>query len=206
MHGFRDNEVLLQNGYDVTVNSPLGGVSLRLCWRNLKERPQFHNHGLLTHFAYTYRLPFATNFRVNTPKFQNFTFLIPKRVFLTPDRVFWAIVRENWITGMGCSSVEEYKNKKKLKQRSHSIRICCPHVSYRPLIGPKPTLSGLVTSTSLTQSLTPNVKSIDIKLCLWWNVEVSSFSTTTADAINTAKPCRAACEDDDNNNDNYSIN
>jgi len=26
-------------------------------------------------------------------------------------------------------------------------------------------------------------------------VEVSCFSTTTADAINTAKPCRAACDD-----------
>jgi len=24
-------------------------------------------------------------------------------------------VRENWFTGMGCSSVEEYKNKKKQK-------------------------------------------------------------------------------------------
>jgi len=29
---------------------------------------------------------------------------------------------------------------------------------------------------------------------LWWVVEVSCFSTTTADAINTAKPCRAACD------------
>jgi len=31
-------------------------------------------------------------------------------------------------------------------------------------------------------------KSIDIKLCLWRRVEVSCFSTTTADAINAAKP------------------
>jgi len=27
MHGFRDNEVLLQGGYDVIVISPLGGAS-----------------------------------------------------------------------------------------------------------------------------------------------------------------------------------
>jgi len=27
MHGFRDNEVLLQGGYDVIMISPLGGVS-----------------------------------------------------------------------------------------------------------------------------------------------------------------------------------
>jgi len=41
----------------------------------------------------------------------------------------------------------------------------------------------------------PNViKSLDIKLCLWRRVEVSCFSTTTADAINTARPCRAACD------------
>jgi len=65
-------------------------------------------------------------------------------------------------------------------------------MAFRPLIGPEPTLSGLVTS--LTLSLTPNVKSIGIKLCLWRMVEVSCFSTTTADAINTAKPCRAACD------------
>jgi len=75
MHCFRDNEVLLQGGYDVIVISPLGGVSRRFCWRNLKERPQFHNHGSLTHFAYllpfgvnrhfilAVNMPFATNFR-----------------------------------------------------------------------------------------------------------------------------------------------
>jgi len=40
----------------------------------------------------------------------------------------------------------------------------------------------------------PNLKLINIKLCLWRRVEVSCFSTTTADAINTAKPCRAACD------------
>jgi len=27
MHGFRDNEILLQGGYDVIVISPLGGAS-----------------------------------------------------------------------------------------------------------------------------------------------------------------------------------
>jgi len=60
---------------------------------------------------------------LHTPKCQNDTFLIPKRVFLTPDRVFWAIVRWNWFTGMGCSFVEESKNK---KNKSHSTRICWP--------------------------------------------------------------------------------
>jgi len=35
-----------------------------------------------------------------------------KGVFLTPDRVYWTIVRENWFTGMDCSSVEKWNNKK----------------------------------------------------------------------------------------------
>jgi len=32
------------------------------------------------------------------------------------------------------------------------------------------------------------------KIVPWRRVEVSCFSTTMADAINTAKPCRAACD------------
>jgi len=38
MHGFRDNEVLLQAGYAVIVISPLGGASGEFCQRILKER------------------------------------------------------------------------------------------------------------------------------------------------------------------------
>jgi len=39
MHGFRDNEVLLQTGYDVIVSLRLGGVSGDFSWGILKERP-----------------------------------------------------------------------------------------------------------------------------------------------------------------------
>jgi len=39
MHGFRDNEVLLQGGYDVIVISPLGGASGEFSWRILIKRP-----------------------------------------------------------------------------------------------------------------------------------------------------------------------
>jgi len=101
---------------------------------------------------------------------------------------------------MGCSSVEAFKKfKKKVTVPVNCtvlvgqwiiiiiIIICCPYVASRPLIGPEPTLSGLENSPTL--SLTPNVKSIDMKLCLLRIVEVSDFSSTTADAINTAKPC-----------------
>jgi len=34
MHGFRDNEVLLQGGYDVIVISPLRGASSKFSWRD----------------------------------------------------------------------------------------------------------------------------------------------------------------------------
>jgi len=39
MHGFQDNEVLLQAGYDVIVISPLGGASDNVSWRIMTERP-----------------------------------------------------------------------------------------------------------------------------------------------------------------------
>jgi len=38
MHGFGNNEVLLQAGYDVIVISPPGGASRDLSWRILNER------------------------------------------------------------------------------------------------------------------------------------------------------------------------
>jgi len=52
----------------------------------------------------------------------------------------------------------------------------------------------MVSEITIPLKPTPNLKSIDMKLWLWRRVEVSCFSTTTADAINTAKPCRAACD------------
>jgi len=80
---------------------------------------------------------------------------------------------------MGCSSVEEYKNKKQTKKTKKKQKVTVPVY---------------VASTWRLDRSSPNVKSIDIKLCLWRRVEASCFSTTMADAINTAKPCRAACD------------
>jgi len=40
MHGFQDNEVLLQTGYDIIVISPPGGAPRNFSWRILKERPR----------------------------------------------------------------------------------------------------------------------------------------------------------------------
>jgi len=56
MHGFRG--FYCTSGNDVMVIYPLGGISHRFCWRNMKERPWFHNHGSLTYVAYL--LPFRS--------------------------------------------------------------------------------------------------------------------------------------------------
>jgi len=102
----------------------------------------------------------------------------------------WRILKER--LGSWVWAVALLKNKKQKAKKSQKTRVCCLHVASRPLIGPKPTLSGLVTSLSL--SPTPNLKSIDIKLWLWRRFEVLCVSTTTANSINTTKPCRAACD------------
>jgi len=52
MHGFRDNEVLLQAGYDVIVISPPGGASSYFTWRILKGRPRLYIDVQLTLFVY----------------------------------------------------------------------------------------------------------------------------------------------------------
>jgi len=46
--------------------------------------------------------PILGVFRVKHPHISQQHMSYPKQVFLTPNRVFWAIVRENRFTGMGC--------------------------------------------------------------------------------------------------------
>jgi len=55
MHGFRDYEVLLQDGYDDIVISPPGGVSRYFTWRILKGRHRLYIHVQLTLFVYLKR-------------------------------------------------------------------------------------------------------------------------------------------------------
>jgi len=105
--------------------------------------------------------------------------------------------RENRFTGMGISYVQEYKikNLRKLITKENVTRpICRQHLASRLLIGPKPTLTLTGLVFFITLSHTPHLKSPDIRLWLWRRVEVSCVSSTTADAINTAKPCLAACD------------
>jgi len=50
MHGFRDNEVLLQAAYVVIVIYPLGGAAGEFSWRILKEWPWLPDDILKIHF------------------------------------------------------------------------------------------------------------------------------------------------------------
>jgi len=153
IHGFRDNEVLWPTGYEFIVISLLGAFHTSVVDGIWKSDPGFiimvywhisrrlsYRFEVIRHFVSAGNcsirpiLGFCLGY--NTSKFHNYTFLIPKRVFLTSDRIFWASVRKNRFT-----SVALLNNKK-----SHRTRICCPHLATRPLIGPEPTVVGLVTS------------------------------------------------------------
>jgi len=51
MHGFRENEVLLQAGYDVTVISTPGRASGEFSWRTSEERPWLPDSVPYQHFV-----------------------------------------------------------------------------------------------------------------------------------------------------------
>jgi hypothetical protein len=60
--------------------------------------------------------------------------------FLTKICVFWAIIHENWSTGLGCTLGKESKNAEK----SHSTRTCHYYVETPLLIWSKLKFAGLV--------------------------------------------------------------
>jgi len=84
MHGFRDNEVLLPARYDVIVISPPGVALRSFAWRILKERPW-------------------------PPKLQIREKHLLGGHFLTPNCVFWAIVREIIAICLACAGTQEKK-------------------------------------------------------------------------------------------------
>ena len=119
MHRFRDN-VFLQIGNDVMVMPPLGGAVRSFRWQILKGWPQVYIHASLTYFAdlqplksystfsfwlgFPYCRPNLWGFRGKwPPKSQNFEKHLHRGHFLTSNHVFWAIVRGNLFTGMGCT-------------------------------------------------------------------------------------------------------
>jgi len=88
---------------------------------------------------------------------------------------------------MGCSSFEEYNNKNNnYKQKSQYPYMLPPH----GVLAAHQTRTNFVRVGDLPDIITHAKFEINwYKMCLWRSVEVSCFSTTTADAINTAKPC-----------------
>ena len=118
---FLDNDVFLPTGNNVIVISPLGGAVRSFWWRILKGWPQVYIHAQLTHFAYLQLLKSYSSFsfwlgfpycrrnlwgfrgKMTRKKSQVFEKHLFRGHFHTSNRDFWAIVRENRFTGMGCT-------------------------------------------------------------------------------------------------------
>jgi len=151
MYGFRDDEVLLSIGIDVIVIYLLGDVSKRFCCRNMKEWPQFLNHGSLMYFAYL--LPFRSYSTFH------FGWLLPFQI-----RGVFTVKHPN-ISQLHISHPQNGLPYTRPRHLSYCAR----------------TIVSLVWAVAL--------------LKYWYTivtlrrVGVSCFSTTTADAINTAEPC-----------------
>jgi len=108
MHGFWDNEVLLQAGYDVIVISPQGGASGVISWRFWKSGHDFllviignfcPNSSWLDaiqHLLFAWDFPTCSEILdglgEKNPKKWNIEKLLLKGHFLESIRVFWAIV------------------------------------------------------------------------------------------------------------------
>jgi len=109
VHGFRDNEVLLQTGYDVIVISPLGGVSGDFSWQFCKSDYNFlwvvngnfcpHSNGLkvIRHSLFAWDFLLSVKYwgflGKWPPEHKNIEKHLFKGQFLESIRVFWAIVR-----------------------------------------------------------------------------------------------------------------
>jgi len=135
MHGFRDNEVLLQAGYDVIVIPP-PWVALRyFTWRNLKGRPWLYIHVQLTLFVYLERFRNYSNVCIWLgfpywwrhfgeggwakwpPKRQMRQKHLLGGHFLAPSCVFWAIVREIISIRLACADAQEKKAGRKVGRK-----------------------------------------------------------------------------------------
>jgi len=116
----------------------------------------------------------------------------PKRVFLTPNRVFWVTVRENWFTVW---AVVLLKNKQNVTGPVGPVvpTWCLDRSWVRTKFGWAAWWPPNVITHPKYDIDIGKYCQIDIKLWLWRRIEITCFSTTTADAINTAKPCRATC-------------
>ena len=173
IHRFRDNDVFLQTGNDVMVIFLLWGAVYHFQWRILRGWSQVYIHAFATYFAYlqppmsysTFSFwlgfPFCRrncgSFGENNPqKVEISKKNLLKGHFLESVCAFWAIVRGNRFTGIGCTRVKNYKNK---NNKRHATRIFHHHVGAPPLIWSLLNLAGLVNGVTLSTLL--NFKSND---------------------------------------------
>jgi len=129
MHHFRDNKVFLQTGKNVIVISPLGASYIilhDLFWKGdpkfiimfyRQMLPIFNRLRVVRLFHFGWDFPTAGEiwgfrFRGKWPhKSQNIENTL-RGHFLTSNRIFWAIVRANQFTGLGCTCGKTNRNNK----------------------------------------------------------------------------------------------
>ena len=152
VHRFRYNELFMFAGNDVTAISSLGGASGNFWSRILKGRPRLYIHVQLTLFVYLERFRRYSTFFIWLgfpywgrnfggfgakwpPKRQNREKHLLGGHFLTPNCVFWAIVREIISIRLACAGAQEKKaGRKEGRKKSH--KKCIFHVCVeRPLAG-----------------------------------------------------------------------
>jgi len=145
MQGFRDNEVFLQAGYDVIMISPPGGASSYFIWSILKGQPRLYIHVQLTVFVYLERFRRYSTFSIWLgfpyggrnlggfgvkwpPKRQIREKHLLGGHFLTPNCVFWAIVRNIISIRLACAGAQERKKAVRKAGRKKSNKNCIFHV------------------------------------------------------------------------------
>mgnify|MGYP006339793257 CR=1 FL=1 len=179
VHRFRYNELFMFAGNDVTAISSLGGASGNFWSRILKGRPRLYIHVQLTLFVYLERFRRYSTFFIWLgfpywgrnfggfgakwpPKRQNFEKHFMGGHFLTPNCVFWAIVREIISIRLACAGAQEKKGSK--EEKSQEVYIS-------RMRGATPNLANVFISPTLS-----NVQSfivINSEVSELWGVKVS---------------------------------
>jgi len=195
MHGFRDNAVLLQAGYDVIAISPPGIASSYFIWRILKGRSRLYVHVQLTLFVYLERFRRYLTFLIwlGFPYWGGRNIGVfgakwpPKRQFrekhllgghfLTPNCVFWAIVRELISIRLACAGAQEKNTKEGRKagrKKSHKKWIFHVCVEQPLADGFQPNLAHVFVSRTLSNLHRYNLRGFGAVRC--WSFHVAKWN------------------------------
>ena len=95
-----------------------------------------HNHSIFIHLCFGWDFPTGAVLRNLNPQKVILTFWVPKRHILTPNHVYWAIMRQNLLRIVVCRRVDETRSKSRkkcLKKNRESGTIFHPRGEPLPL-------------------------------------------------------------------------